>query len=309
MADLAELRAFMEVAAAGGFSRAAAKLGLSKSIVSRRIAALEADAGVRLLSRTTRGVSLTEAGSELNQRAVQILAEFDEALDAAAGHGDAITGRLRLATPLSFGIAHLSAALAEFASQHPRLQLDVMYSDRFVDLVREGFDAAVRIAELKDSSLVARRLAPMRAVIVASPLYLARHGTPEVPGDLAAHEALIYTGSPNWEIWRFRSGQRNLSVRVQGRLRADNGEALREAAIAGLGVALLPTWLTAADIARGALVQVLPHCAMPEGGLYVLRPPGAAAPRKVRALIDFLAARFAPPAYWDAGIATQGGVR
>ena len=305
MADLAELRAFVEVAAAGGFSRAAGKLGLSKSIVSRRVAALEADAGVRLLSRTTRGVSLTEAGSELNKRALQILAEFDEALDAVAGRDNVITGRLRLAAPLSFGIAHLAAVLAEFATRHPQLQLDVMYSDRFVDVVREGFDAAVRIAELKDSSLVARRLAPMRARIVASPLYLARRDTPEVPGDLAAHEALIYTGSPNGDVWRFRSGQRVIPVRVQGRFRADNGEAVREAAIAGLGLCILPTWLTAADISRGALVQVLSHYDIPEAGLYVLRPPGPSAPTKVRALIDFLAARFGPSPYWDAGITAQ----
>jgi len=149
----------------------------------------------------------------------------------------------------------------------------------------------------------------MRAGIVASPLYLARRGTPEALGDLAAHEALIYTGSPNGDVWRFRSGQRLIPVRVQGRFRSDNGEALREAAIAGLGVSLLPTWLTASDISRRELVQVLSHYDIPEAGLYVLRPPGPSAPSKVRALIDFLAARFGPSPYWDAGLPVQSQLR
>lgn len=291
--DVAGLRAFVEVVAAGGFSRAAHKLGVSKSIVSRRVAALEADAGVRLLSRTTRGVSLTEAGIELNKRAVQILSGLDEALDAVAGRDNVVTGTLRLAAPLSFGIAHLAAALAEFAASHPQLQLDVAYNDRFADIVQEGFDAAIRIGELKDSSLVARRLAPVHTVAVASPLYLARRGTPVVPRDLTAHDALIYSGIPNGEAWRFRAGRKTVSVRVQGRFRADNGEALREAALAGLGITLLPGWLTAGDISGGALARVLPDYEGPERGLYVVRPPGPAAPGKVRALIDFLAARFA----------------
>lgn len=300
MADLQDLRAFVEVVAAGGFSRAAAKLGLSKSMVSRRVAALETDVGVRLLSRSTRGISLTEAGLELNKRAVKILAELDEAFDAVAGRDNVIAGTLRLAAPLSFGIAHLAAALAEFAARHPQVQLDVTYSDRFVDLVREGFDAAVRIAELKDSSLIARRLAPMRAAIVAGPLYLARRGTPKTPGDLASHDALIYTGTASPDIWQFRSGTRTLAVRVQGRYRADNGEALREAALAGLGICQLPTWLIAADVSRGTLVEVLTQYDRPGSGLYVVRPPGGAAPLKVRALTDFLAGRFGPTPPWEA---------
>lgn len=306
MPDLAALRAFVDVVATGGFSRAADKLGLSKSIVSRRVAALEADAGVRLLSRTTRGISLTEAGLELNKRAQRILAELDEAFDAVAGRDNVVAGTLRLAAPLSFGIAHLSSALAEFAAAHPQLQLDVSYSDRLVDVVREGFDAAVRIAELKDSSLIARRLALTRTVVVASPLYLARRGTPVTPRDLAAHDALIYSAAPSADAWRFRSGRHTLSVRVQARYRADNGEALREAALAGLGLAMLPSWLVAAAMADGALVQVLAAYQAPERGIYVVRPPGPAAPVKVRVLIDFLAARFGPTPYWEASLAGRG---
>ncbi len=292
MPDLEGLRAFVEVAAAGGFTSAAHKLGVSKSIVSRRVAALEGEIGVRLLSRTTRGVSLTDAGIELDRRAVQVLAELDAALDAVAGRDDVVAGTLRIAAPLSFGIAHLSAALAEFAVRHPHVQLDVAYSDRLVDLVAEGFDAAVRIGELKDSSLVARRVAKMRTSVVASPLYLARRGTPRSPRDLAAHDALIYTGSARGDVWRFRLGAKPLPVRVQGRIRADNGEALREAAMAGLGIALLPSWLVAGALASGALVQVLAEYECPGSGLHVVRPPGPLAPGKVRALIDFLVARF-----------------
>jgi DNA-binding transcriptional LysR family regulator len=216
-----------------------------------------------------------------------------------AGRDDVVAGTLRLAAPLSFGMAHLATALAEFAALHPQVQLDTAYSDRFVDVVREGFDAAVRIGELRDSSLIARHLAPMRNVIVASPLYLARRGTPKTPQELSTHDALIYTGSSRGDVWRFRSGRRIVSVRVQGRFRADNGEALREAAIAGLGVTALPSWLVTDAMTSGALVQVLRDCDSPAAGLCVVRPPGPGAPGKVRALIDFLAARFGPTPPWD----------
>jgi DNA-binding transcriptional LysR family regulator len=302
MADIEGLKAFVEVVGTGGFSRAARKLGVSKSIVSRRVAALEADIGVRLLSRTTRGVSLTDAGIELNKRAVQILGALDAALDAVAGRDDVVAGTLRISAPLSFGIVHLAGALAAFAARHPHVQLDVAYSDRFVDLVSEGFDAAVRIGELKDSSLVARRLADMHVVVVANPLYLARRGVPKAPRDLSAHDALIYTGSAHGDVWRFRQGQRPLSVRVQGRFRADNGEALRDAAIAGLGIAALPSWIVAGAMASGALVTLLDSYDCPMSGLYVVRPPGPLAPGKVRALIDFLAERFGPATHWDQAI-------
>jgi DNA-binding transcriptional LysR family regulator len=298
MPDPADLEAFVQTAALGGFSRAATRLGISKSMVTRRIARLEAEFGVRLLSRTTRGVSLTEAGTELEGRARRILAEIEEAREAVSGRLGEITGTLRLAAPLSFGIAHLAASLAEFAQAHPRLRLDVHYSDRFVDLIADGFDAAVRIGTLADSSLVARTIAPVRMLPVASPTYLLRKGEPKTPSDLVDHDALIYSGAVDSEVWRFRSGRRFLSVRVPSRMRADNGEALCEAAVAGLGIAALPTFLLSAAIERGALVPLLADHAMPEGGLHVVRPPGEP-PAKVRALTDFLAARFGPEPYWD----------
>lgn len=190
--ELDDLRAFVAVVEAGGFSRAATRLGLAKSIVSRRVARLEASlGGARLLARTTRGVSPTEAGAAFHARCVRVLAELDEAREEVAGREGGLSGGLRIAAPLSFGIAHLAPALARFAAEHSRIALDVAYSDRAVDLVGERFDAAVRIGALADSSLVARRLAPVRLAAVASPAYVGRRGAPETPEDLAAHDCLV----------------------------------------------------------------------------------------------------------------------
>src|SRR5262245_47919833 len=194
MSELDDLRSFVEVVDTGGFNRAARRLGVSKSIVSRRIARMEADLGTRLISRTTRGISATEAGLEFKQRSERILAELDEAREAVALHAGEVVGRLRLSAPLAFGVRHVAPVLADLAKQHPRLEIDVSYSDRLVDLVGERFDAAIRIGTLRDSSLIARRIAPLRVVVVASPDYVARRGRPARPEDLMAHECLIYTG-------------------------------------------------------------------------------------------------------------------
>ena len=298
--ELDDLRAFVAVVEAGGFSRAAARLGLAKSIVSRRVSRLETSLGARLLARTTRGVSPTEAGAAFHARGVRILAELDEAREEVAGRQGSVAGTLRLAAPLSFGVAHLAPALARFAADHPRVALDVAYGDRPVDLVAERFDAAVRIGALPDSSLVARRLAPVRLVAVASPAYLARRGAPGKPEDLADHDCLVYSAAAGGgEAWRFRAGRGSVSVRPHGRFRADNGEALVAAALEGLGVAALPTFLAGEALRSGALVPLLEAFPMPEFGLHVVRPPGGPAPARLRALIDFLAARFGPEPYWD----------
>jgi DNA-binding transcriptional LysR family regulator len=301
--ELDDLRAFVAVVDAGGFSRAAARLGLAKSIVSRRVARLEASlGGARLLARTTRGVSPTEAGAAFHARCVRVLAELDEARNEVAGREGGLVGTLRIAAPLSFGIAHLAPALARFAAAHPRLAMDVAHSDRLVDLVGERFDAAVRIGTLVDSSLVARRLAPLRLVAVASPAYLARRGAPERPEDLAGHDCLVYSaGAEGGGVWRFHvdGGRGVVGVRPHGRFRSDNGEALVAAALEGLGVAVLPTFLAGGALRSGALVPLLASFPMPEQGLHVVRPPGGPAPARLRALIEFLAARFGPEPYWD----------
>ncbi len=299
--ELDDLRAFVAVVEAGGFSRAAARLGLAKSIVSRRVSRLEASLGARLLARTTRGVSPTEAGAAFHARGVRVLAELDEAREEVAGREGGVAGTLRIAAPLSFGTAHLAPALARFAAEHPRVALDVAYGDRLVDLVAERFDAAVRIGTLAASSLVARRIAPVRLAAVASPAYVGRRGAPERPEDLAAHDCLVYSAAPDGgEAWRFRGGRGGLvSVRPHGRFRADNGEALLAAALEGLGVAVLPTFLAGGALGSGALLPLLAAFPMPEHGLHVVRPPGGPAPARLRALTDFLAARFGPEPYWD----------
>jgi DNA-binding transcriptional LysR family regulator len=287
MFDLEDLRTFVEVADAGGVTAAARRLGLSKSIVSRRLVRLEQELGVQLLSRTTRGAALTEAGASFREHAARVAAELDAARDAISPNGD-LRGRLRISAPLSFGPTHLAPVLAEFAGRHPQLQVHAAYTDRFVDLVGEGFDAAVRVGYLSDSNLVVRRITPIYGKYVASPAYVAAHGAPKTPEDLERHEALMQGTEP----WRFMSNGKAATVRVHGRFKADNGAALAAAAVAGLGIAALPDFLTEAHIASRALVPVLINHPPPEAGIFVLRPPGDFPPRKVRALIEILVERF-----------------
>ncbi|WP_201833660.1 LysR substrate-binding domain-containing protein [Microvirga zambiensis] len=298
MIDLEDLRSFVEVVESGGLNRAAARLGISKSILSRRITRLEADLGTRLLSRSTRGISPTEAGIEFKARCDRILAELEVARDVVAEQGRSVRGRLRLSAPLSFGVRHLTPVLTELVRLHPGLELEVSYTDRLADLTGERFDAAVRIGSLRDSSLVARRIAPVRSVLVASPDYLARHGWPNSPQDVAAHECLIYTGRLVPE-WQFQSGKRLISIRPEGRLRSDSGEAILQWAIAGYGIADAPSFLAADAIESGALVPLLLDYPMPEYGIYVVRPPGSYVPGKVRVLIDMLVDRFGGTPEWD----------
>jgi DNA-binding transcriptional LysR family regulator len=300
VSELDEMRAFVEVVESGGFGRAAERLGLSKSIVSRRVSALEAGLGARLLDRTTRGVAPTPAGEEFKARAERILAELEEARDVVAESGRAVVGLLRVSAPLSFGLRNVAPLLAEMALRYPKLRIEASYSDRAVDLIAERFDAAIRIGMLRDSTLVARRIAAVHAVIVASPAYLERHGTPRTPADLAGREFLLRNGAVGGEALRFRSGRRWISVRAEGRFRADNGEALLAAALAGVGLAPMPTFLVAPAIESGALVPLLVDYAMPEAGLYLVRPPGAHVPAKVRALTDLLLERFGGEPWWDA---------
>ena len=294
--DLDDIRAFVEVVETGGIGRAGARLGVSKSIVSRRVSRLESELGAQLLSRTTRRLAVTEAGVAFKTHADRALADLDAGREAVAQDGDAIVGALRVAAPLTFGV-HLAPVLAELAVRHPRLEVHAAYSDRFVDLIGERFDAAVRLGSLPDSSLIARKIAPMRALVVASPVYLERHSAPLTPQDLAGHEALTQGD----EVWRFGGVRREIAVRMQGRFTADTGQALVAAAEAGLGVAILPSFLVAPSIEKGALTPLLLDYPIPEAGLYVLRPPPAGhAPAKVRALTELMIERFGGEPVWDA---------
>lgn len=298
MSELDDIRSFVAVVDSGGFGRAGRSLGLSKSIVSRRVARLEADLGTRLLSRTTRGVSPTEAGLEFKARGERILAELTEAREAVALQAGGVAGRLRLSMPLSFGIHHAAPVLAELARRHPRLEIDAEASDRQVDLISERFDMAIRIGVLKDSSLVARRITSVRGIVVGSPAYLAGHGRPATPADLTGHECLIYTGGAVPD-WNFKVNRRLVSVRPSGRLRSDNGDTLLQWAEAGLGLALLPSFIAGEAIRAGRVEPVLVEFPLPESGLYVVRPPGAYVSGKVRVLTDLLVERFGSAATWD----------
>lgn len=294
--DLLDMLAFVRVAETGSFARASARMGLSKSIVSRRVARLEQSLGATLLTRTAAGAQRTATGEAYYIRAANILADLEAAREAVAAAASALAGPIRITAPLSFGTGHLGPALADFAAAHPGIEFDIHLDDRAVDLVGDGYDLGVRIGNLPDSSLVARRIAPVRRVLLASPAYLAARGTPAHPRDIAAHDVLVYA---NNDRWRFRVGTRWEQVRGTPRMRANNGDMLRLAAAGGLGLVVLPTFIAAPAIADGSLHLVLPDYALEEAGLYALMPPGRAATARVRALVDHLAARFGPEPSWD----------
>lgn len=281
--DIEELRTFVEVADAGGVSPAARRLGVAKSVVSRRLLRLEEELGVQLLARTTRGAALTEAGIVFRDYAARICTEIDAAKETILPAG-ALRGRLRIAAPLSFGPTHFAPVLADMARRYPELHIHTSYTDRFVDLIAEGYDCAIRVGYLPDSNLLARRVGPIYGKLVASADYVREHGAPQTPAELAAHSALMQ----GTEAWQFMDGDKIVTVRPQGRFKADNGTALVAAAIAGLGLAYLPDGLTDEHVASGALVPVMTRYLPPTAGIYVIRPPGQHPARKVRVLTEML---------------------
>lgn len=300
MDRLVAIEAFVRVAECGSFSQAAQKLSLSKSVVSRQVGALEAQLGARLLHRTTRALTLTEAGRSYLERAARILADLEEA-DASVGQLEAAPrGRLRVNAPMTFGFLHLAPAVPEFLARYPEVELDMTMNDRFVDLVEEGFDVAVRIGKLEDSSLVARRLAPIRRTVSAAPEYLAERGTPVSPDDLKHHECLYNSNLGRQQEWRFVTPDgRPWPVQVRGRLRANNGDALRAAALKGFGLVLLPSFIVGGDFQSGALVSVLDDFLAQDSAVHAVYPHARHLSPKVRAFVDFLAQRFGPDPYWD----------
>lgn len=293
--DLVDVLAFVRVAETGSFARAAERMGLSKPVLSRRVARLEGQLGARLLTRSARGAQPTNVGQAYYERAAAILADLEAAQEVVAEAVTQIAGPIRLSAPLSFGISYLAPALADFALSHPAVELDIEFEDRQVDLVGGGYDLAVRIGRLADSSLIARRIAPVRKHVVASPAYLDAHGRPARPADLAGHAILVYGN----EQWRFRVGERWETVRVQPRMRTNNGEMLRAAAQAGLGICMLPSFIAAPALEDGGVEVILRDFAAEEGALHAVMPPGRAATARVRALVDFLVDRFGPEPAWD----------
>jgi DNA-binding transcriptional LysR family regulator len=299
MSSFDEMQSFVRVVDAGSITAAADQLGLAKSAVSRRLSELEQRLGTQLLTRTTRRMSLTDAGRSYYDRATAILADVADAEAEVSGAGRELAGRLRLAAPLSFGLLHLAPAITEFAGAYPGVEIDVDLNDRPVDLVGEGFDLAVRIAELDDSSLVARRLCRISHVLCASPAYWSEHGLPASPDDLARHRALRYSNSPR-QAWSYTAPDgRQGEIRVPTRLQANNGDFLRRAGAAGLGVLLQPTFIVYKAIETGELQPALTDYRWRQISAYAIYPATRHLPARVRKLIDFLADRFSDKPYWE----------
>jgi DNA-binding transcriptional LysR family regulator len=296
---LQEMTVFSKVVAAGSLSAAARELGLSPALVSRRLAALESRLGVRLVNRTTRSLNLTVEGSRYYDACTRVLAEIEEAdAEVSAGRVEA-QGALKVALPASFGHQHVAPLVPQFAARYPKVQLALSLSDRSVNVMDEGFDVAVCIADLQDSSLAARKLAPNRRVVCASPAYLAAHGMPRTPEDLAKHNCLVTSDfAASWEYKAPDGG--SAAVRVQGRYSCDNWEVLREWSLAGLGVALKSTWDVYRQLQDGSLIALLPGYAFhSDVAIYAVYPHRRFLPAKTRVFIEFLAQSFGPEPYWD----------
>ncbi|WP_386083503.1 LysR family transcriptional regulator [Vreelandella sp. F11] len=285
--NIEELQTFVEVAEAGGISPAARRLGVSKSIVSRRLFRLETELGIQLVARTTRGAALTEAGVTFRDYAARACVEIDVARETILPAGD-LRGRLRVSVPLSFGATHFAPVIAEMARRHPHLHIHTSYSDHVVDLIAEGYDCAIRLGYLEDSSLLARRVGTIYGTVVASPDYIKAHGAPETPEELLAHQALLQ----GTEAWQFMDGDKIITVRPQGRFKADSGIALVAATVAGLGIGMLPSALVKEYIVSGALAPIMTRFPVRPGGAYVIRPPGHHPARKIRVLTELLMEYF-----------------
>jgi DNA-binding transcriptional LysR family regulator len=291
---------FVRIVETGGISAAADRLGVAKSAVSRRLAELESRLGAALLHRTTRRLNLTDSGRAFFERAQTLLADLAEAEAVVSQAHTALKGRLRVALPLSFGLLHLAEPIKDFMALHPEVEFDLDFNDRQIDLMQEGFDLAIRIANLPDSSLIARRLAPIRHIVCASPEYLARHGTPTRAEDLRQHVCLAYSNLANPGVWQYHASDGTSgSEQVPVKLKANNGDFLYQAALAGHGLILHPAFYLGDALRNGQLVAVLNDHVWPELNAYAVYPPTRHLSSRVRALVDFLARRFEGEPEWD----------
>jgi DNA-binding transcriptional LysR family regulator len=299
MSQFEEMRNFIRVVEAGSISKAADQLGVAKSGVSRRLAELESRLGVRLLNRTTRRSSLTEAGQAYYQGAVKLLMDISELDSATADSGAHLKGNLRLAVPLSFGLSHLSPAIDEFLKAHPELTINIDFSDRHIDLVGQGVDLAIRIADLRDSTLQARRICPIRLVLCASSAYLSQYGVPAVPEDLKKHRILQYDiGTGPVLRLQDRQGVEHV-VQTRPSIVANNGDFLRDMAMAGHGIILTPSFIAWQAVAAGDLVSIMQDYCPPRRSAYAVYPRTRYLSRRARMFIDFLVERFGENPYWD----------
>ncbi len=286
--DLEGLAIFAKVVELRSFAAAAEDLQLSKATVSKAVSRLEARLGARLFNRTSRRLALTDAGRQLSERAAHILAEGEAAESDCLAQSVTPRGLVRLAAPMSFGLREVAPILPEFLTAFPDIAVDLHLSDAMVDLIGEGFDAALRIGVLPDSSLIARRLRPMSLHVVASPAYLARRGRPTHPLHLAEHACLGYAYQQTPDLWRFTRDGEEAAIRPSGPLRVTNGDALTPALLAGLGIAMLPAFIVDEDLAAGRLEAILTDWTMPSAALHLVTPPGGPRPARVEALAEFL---------------------
>jgi DNA-binding transcriptional LysR family regulator len=287
MDRLREMEMFVRVVDAGSFSAAARDLDMGQPAVSKTIASLEERLGVRLLTRSTRKLSPTEAGTAFYERALRAIGEADEAEAEARGAGAGLEGRLRISAPVTFSRLHLVPRLGEFLDAHPKLQLELVMDDRVVDLLAENIDAGLRLGELTDSALKARRLAQEARHVVASPAYLARRGTPRTPADLLEHDGIIYGQSSGGQEWLFRRGTSETSVYLKARLKLSAAEGVREAVLAGLGFAIASRWMFAPELKSGELIPLLEGWNLPPMDLWVLFPSGRLTSAKARAFVKW----------------------
>jgi DNA-binding transcriptional LysR family regulator len=299
MGQLEDMQAFIRVVEAGGIGPASEQLGIAKSAVSRRLAQLETRLGVTLINRTTRTSKITEAGQHYYARSVSVINDIAELNSITSDPECALNGTLRLSAPLSFGLLHLAPALDTFAKRHPKLRLDIDFSDHETDLIEGGFDLAFRIGDLNDSTLKARKISPIRFNICASPEYLKKHGTPKTPNDLKNHQVLRYAlyGANNWNLLD-KKGKKH-SVNTTSKLVANNGDFLCDMAIAGHGIILTPTFIAWQAIAVGDLTPILQNYKLVDLNAYAVYPQTRHLSRRVRLLIDYLATRFGENPYWD----------
>jgi DNA-binding transcriptional LysR family regulator len=300
MDRIASMAAFTKVVGAGSFSGAAREMQVSQASVTKQIQELESWLGARLLNRTTRRLNLTEIGAAFYERSTRILEAVEEARNAAGALQTVPRGRLRINAPVSFGLLHLAPVITEFLELHPDISVEMLVNDRVVDLLEGEFDVGVRIGRLRDSSLIARRIAPIRLAVCAAPAYLATHGVPRTPEDLARHNCLEYTYFESRGEWRLlNSDGEEIIVPVSGRYLANNADVLRSTALAGGGIILIPTFIVGQDLRTGRLVRLLPDFPPPEQALHALYPPGRHLSAKVRSFVDFLVARFGGEPTWD----------
>lgn len=301
MDKLISMRAFTRVVEHGSFSEAARDMRLSRSAISKYVIDLETDLGVQLFHRTTRSASLTDSGRLYYERCLAILADIEEADLAVSSLQVAPRGTLRVNAPMSFGTMHLGKAVAAFMQRYPDLQIDLILSDQQIDTVQEGFDVTIRIANLSDSSLIARKIVPARRVLCASPEYLKRRGTPRHPNDLRNHDCLTYGYLSTGVQWKLTGQDGDHWLHVRSKLCTNNAEVLRDAAVSGLGIALLPTFIAGPELRSGELRTIIPKYQAPELWVCALYPPTRHLAMKVRVFIDFLVERFGNKPYWEEG--------